>query len=120
MLILNYRAETFNIEAGDRIAQFVLTRYETPDIFMSDLEQTICDFKKNLLNMLHVSDHSIMNIMDMCHNENGFILSSVHSDYGCCAVTKDMINELLRIKACIGYFFWRFLLFHQMIDLQKL
>ena len=42
VLILNQSAETFNIDAGDRVAQFVLTRYETPDIVeVSDLEQTI-------------------------------------------------------------------------------
>ena len=42
-LVLNHSAETFGIEAGDRVAQFVLTRYETPDIVeVSDLEQTIC------------------------------------------------------------------------------
>ena len=42
VLILNQSAETFNIDAGDRVAQFVLTRYETTDIVeVSDLEQTI-------------------------------------------------------------------------------
>ena len=42
VLILNQSAETFNIDAGDRVAQFVLTRYKTPDIVeVSDLEQTI-------------------------------------------------------------------------------
>ena len=42
VLILNQSAETFSIDAGDRVAQFVLTRYETPDIVeVSDLEQTI-------------------------------------------------------------------------------
>ena len=42
VLILNQSAETFNIDAGDCVAQFVLTRYETPDIVeVSDLEQTI-------------------------------------------------------------------------------
>ena len=42
VLILNHSTETFNIEAGDLIAQFVLTRYKTPDIVeVSDLEQTI-------------------------------------------------------------------------------
>ena len=42
VLILNQSAETFTIDAGDRVAQFVLTRYETPDIVeVSDLEQTI-------------------------------------------------------------------------------
>ena len=43
VLTLNHSAETFNIEAEDRIAQFVLTRYITPDLVeVSDLEQTIC------------------------------------------------------------------------------
>ena len=39
VLILNHSAETLKI---DHIAQFVLTKYETPDIVeVSDLEQTI-------------------------------------------------------------------------------
>ena len=42
VLILNNCKEIFNIEAGDRMAQFVLTRYETPDIIeVSDSKQTI-------------------------------------------------------------------------------
>lgn len=42
VLILNHSAETFNTEAGDCIAQFVLARYKTPDnVEVNDLEQTI-------------------------------------------------------------------------------
>ena len=37
--------------------------------------------------------------MDICLNENGFVLPNVHSHYVCCTVTKDMINEILRINA---------------------
>ena len=41
VLIQNHSTETLNIEAGNRIAQVVLTRYETPDIVeVNDLEQT--------------------------------------------------------------------------------
>ena len=49
--------------------------------------------------MLHVSDRNIKNVMNKCHNENGFVLPAVYSRYVFCAVTKDMINEILRIIA---------------------
>ena len=49
--------------------------------------------------MSHVSYHDITNFMDISYNENGFALPAVHSHYVCCTVTKDMINEILRINA---------------------
>ena len=43
VLISNHSAEAFNIEAGDRKAQFALTRYKASDIVeVSNLKQTIC------------------------------------------------------------------------------
>ena len=42
VFILNHSIEAFNINVGDCVAQFVLTRYQTTDIVeVSDLEQTI-------------------------------------------------------------------------------
>ena len=42
MFILNHSIEAFNINSGDCIAQFALTRYQTTDIVqVSDLQQSI-------------------------------------------------------------------------------
>ena len=49
--------------------------------------------------MLPVSDHNITKFLDICHNENGFVFPAVYSCCVSCAVTKDMINKILRINA---------------------
>ena len=41
VLLLNHSKDSLNITRGDRIAQFILTRYETPDVVEEfDLDNT--------------------------------------------------------------------------------
>ena len=49
--------------------------------------------------MLHVSDDYITNFMDICHNDNGFVLPAVHSRFVFWTATEHMINDILRINA---------------------